>query len=899
MCEAYDCKPMYHGKVAGQFVYKFMLNVKIQNQKTNVQSTNYMSRLCGVSCKNSTGFVSLIDYPDKSLSDGILRIQADSGIDVEATPAPSTTLQQNVGFTDLPNNVISDIPHPMNYIKVDSSQNIELGDFLKRPVLIDSRTWGIGNTLDIASDTFDPWHAFFSKASIKRKLDNYYMVRCNLHLKFVINASPFYYGCALVSYQPLINFNPCPVILSSSGRKENIPLSQRPHIYLYPQNCQGGEMVLPFLYYKNWLDATSSTDLTNMGRISYNSFNPLANANGVVSDNISIQVYAWAEDIEIAGPTTELAVQGKDEYSHDGVVSRPASAIARAADRLSSMPIIGEFATATSYAAGAVADIAALFGYTDVPVIDDVHAFQNKSFPNLAATDIGTPIEKLTLDSKNELSIDPKIAGVDVEDELGISSFVQRESYIYNSTWAASDPINTSLFHVLVSPDCMARETVTGGFVTWQTPMSYVSKCFRYWRGDITYRFKFICSKYHRGRVRINWAPHGDIGTSGDYTTEVYTKIVDITEENDVEFTVPYTQLTSYLRTADATSVNFSQSSTSTALVNVLHNGILTVRVLNEQSSPVTSADIQMLVFVRGSDNLEFATPTHVLQKFSPYAVQGDVGYDTEPGHYELGVSPSVADKNINLTHMGESIVSLRTLMRRATKYVRINTDQGSIIDEHITYLSVLGRSPAYPGFDPNGLTLATGIVSSVNEPFNWTLWNATTWFSLCFVGSRGSYHYIVNPSLERDTKTLIVSRSTDTFGPTTFSTATTIGSSNTAEFERSFALQEYESGMSGMTLISQTSRSGAMVSIPMYSRYKFLNNSSSTRTKGSSVDESDTDAFSIQTDYSHITGTDWIPNPRVNYTDLYVSAGTDFSLVFFLNIPSLYYYGATPAVST
>jgi hypothetical protein len=399
--------------------------------------------------------------------------------------------------------------------------------------------------------------------------------------------------------------------------------------------------------------------------------------------------------------------------------------------------------------------------------------------------------------------------------------------------------------------------------------------------------------------VRINWAPHGDIGTSGDYTTEVYTKIVDITEENDVEFTVPYTQLTSYLRTADATSVNFSQSSTSTALVNVLHNGILTVRVLNEQSSPVTSADIQMLVFVRGSDNLEFATPTHVLQKFSPYAVQGDVGYDTEPGHYELGVSPSVADKNINLTHMGESIVSLRTLMRRATKYVRINTDQGSIIDEHITYLSVLGRSPAYPGFDPNGLTLATGIVSSVNEPFNWTLWNATTWFSLCFVGSRGSYHYIVNPSLERDTKTLIVSRSTDTFGPTTFSTATTIGSSNTAEFERSFALQEYESGMSGMTLISQTSRSGAMVSIPMYSRYKFLNNSSSTRTKGSSVDESDTDAFSIQTDYSHITGTDWIPNPRVNYTDLYVSAGTDFSLVFFLNIPSLYYYGSTPAVST
>jgi hypothetical protein len=858
-----------------------------------------MSRLCGVSCKNSTGFVSLIDYPDKSLSDGILRVQADSGIDVEATSTSNTTTQQNVGFTDLPNNVISEIPHPMNYIKVDSSQNIELGDFLKRPVLIDSRTWGIGNTLDIASDYFDPWHAYFSKASIKRKLDNYYMVRCNLHLKFVINASPFYYGCALVSYQPLTNFNPCPVILSSSDRLENIPLSQRPHIYLYPQNCQGGEMVLPFLYYKNWLDATSSTDLTDMGRVSYNSFNPLANANGVVSDNISIQVYAWAEDIEIAGPTTELAVQGKDEYSHDGVVSRPASAIARAAGRLSSIPIIGEFATATSYAAGAVADIAALFGYTDVPVIDDVHAFQNKSFPNLAATDIGVPIEKLALDSKNELSIDPKIAGVNVEDELTISSFVQRESYIFNSTWAASDPINTSLFFIKVSPDCMSTETVTGAVIAWQTPMSYVSKCFRYWRGDLIYRFKFICSKYHRGRVRINWSPHGDIGTSGDYTTEVYTKIVDITEENDVEFIVPYTQLTSYLRCNEYTSNNYAQASTSTSDVNDLHNGILTVRVLNEQSSPVTSADIQMLVFVRGSNNLEFACPTQIQQKFSPYAVQGDNDYDVEPGCYELGVSPSVPDKNINLTHMGESIVSLRTLMRRAVRYVRINTDVGSIIDEHILYSSTLGRSPVYPGFDPNGLTLATGIVSTVNEPFNWSLWNPTTWFSLCFVGSRGSYHYVVNPSLERDTKTLSVSRSLGLHGSTTYSTTTNTGSSSTAEFERLFTLPSYGSGMTGLSLISQTSRSGAMVSIPMYSRYKFLNNSSTTRTEGSSVDDSDTDAFRILTEYSHITGTDWIPNPRVNYTDLYVSAGTDFSLVFFLNIPSLYFYTSTPAVST
>jgi len=248
---------------------------------------------------------------------------------------------------------------------------------------------------------------------------------------------------------------------------------------------------------------------------------------------------------------------------------------------------------------------------------------------------------------------------------------------------------------------------------------------------------------------------------------------------------------------------------------------------------------------------------------------------------------------------MGESIVSLRSLMRRSVKYLRINPTRASVFDEHITYLSVLGRSPVYPGFDANGLTLATGINSLVNEPFNWSLWNATTWFSLCFVGSRGSYHYTINCSAERDTKSLMIARSNTVHDNSTYSTSTAISSSQTADFEREFTLSEYRSGMSGMSLCSQVTRSGLMISAPMYSRYKFINNSSAARTVGSSADETNSDSLHIQMEYSHVTGTDWIPNARVNYLDLYVSAGTDFSLVFFLNVPCLYYYTTTPAVST
>jgi len=332
---------------------------------------------------------------------------------VEMAPETSENaeVEQNVEFTG-DNDPVLNLRAPL-IDQADSSVSAALGNFLSRPVQIHTESWTIGNTLNYTTDNFRPWNLYFNKTSIKKKLDNYYMLRCNLHLKFVMNASPFHYGCCLVAYQPMTNFNPGFTPSGAAG-EEKTALSQRPHIYLYPQDSQGGEIVLPFVYYKAWLDATSATDLTNMGQIVFQSFGALQNANGATG-SIDIQVYAWAENVELAGPTVALAVQSravkKDEYEDKGVVSKPASAIARAAKMLGTVPVIGPFATATSYAAEAVSSIASLFGYTNTPVIDDIHQTQLTPFPNLASTDIGMPIDKLTLDAKNELSIDPKLVG--------------------------------------------------------------------------------------------------------------------------------------------------------------------------------------------------------------------------------------------------------------------------------------------------------------------------------------------------------------------------------------------------------------------------------------------------------------------------------------------------------
>jgi hypothetical protein len=819
----------------------------------------------------------------------------EEGIDVSPVNTTSDSQVQNVGFNDGEEEVISSIPHDLSYMKVDSSQNIDLGSFLTRPVQIYEQSWQIGTHLSAATSTFRPWNLFFDKTSIKKKLDNYYMVRCNLHLKFVINASPFYYGCCLVAYQPYAEYQPA-LILTNAARNENIPLSQRPHIYLYPQNNQGGEMVLPFINKKNWVNATSSAELDDMGIIDLQSFTVLRNANGLTTESINIKVYAWAEDLEVAGPTIKLAVQaGKDEYSHKGTVSKPASAIARSMGKLGKLPIIGPFATATSYAAGAVSDIASLFGYTDVPVIDDVHSFRPKPFPNLAATDIGTPIEKLTLDAKNELSIDGKISGGNVEDELLISSFCGRESFIFKTDWTVADVEDTSLFFCKVSPMLLDKEVLASETAIFSTPMNHVSQCFSYWRGDIKYKFKFICSPYHTGRVRINWDPIGDIGVTGDYTTETYTRIVDISKETEVEVCIPYTQPTSYLDTTQSDFVQFARSDTGSSGSGERYNGVLTLRVLNEQTSPVASADIGVLVYVSGCENLEFAGPRNISSLYSPYRVQsGEMQFDINEAEFQLGVKKSVADDSINLIYMGESVVSLRQLMRRSTKYKRIAYTLDVVGDSYVTSLWTLGRCPQYPGFDPNGDSDATGLKVAIPFPYNWVCWNAVTWFSQCFIGSRGSYHYAFNPSTNSN-----ISLSTTRLKKTRVSGISTQTDDVTTQrwrYMRRFVdTSEQSSGMAGLTVINQKSLAGDMVSLPMYSKFKFMSNDPLKRTDGTPLDESDTDTMQIECLHTVAEDRGYIGVTSIIDIDSYVSAGTDFSLVFFLNVPTVYKYDSYP----
>lgn len=773
--------------------------------------------------------------------------------------------------------------------QIMDQKSIALTGFLERPTLIQTISWTESAFSEL---TLDPWTLFLNNSYIKNKIQNLAFLRGNLKIKIVMNAAPFYYGAMLMSYAPTPN-NILP--LTNSGARLTA-LSQRPHLWIYPQLGTAGEVTLPFLLPYDYLDLTASAAVTFMGRITFTQFAPLQSANGATTNGVTMQVYAWMENPELSGPTYRAALQsGNDEYGN-GPVSAPAAAIGSFASHFHSIPIIGRFAKATTIGASAVSHIAKLFGWSNVPVIEDVRPFKNVPFHDIASAHISEPTSKFTLDPKAELSVDPSIVGGPNEDELAMSYLVQREAYLTQVDWYTTDSIGKLYFSTRVNPNMVSTSGVTPGgtYTIYQTPLAWVGSMFANWQGDIIFRFKIIASKFHQGRLRISWDPIGLTSTSSDTSNIVFTKIVDISDNDEVEFRVPYLQVFPWLindRTPNAAM--WSTIADKTA-VGAHDNGVLSVRCLTNLSAPVDIAPVQILVFVRGADNLEFANP----MEMDDYASCSHVSM--QAGEEPYGSTSQ--NPNRFLVNFAEPVPSLRLLLRRSCKVDQIPigrkvvvTDLVGIIEHYMT------KFPPPPGYDPNGMYTAKGVEDvATTFPYNYTNMTYLGWIASAFVGMRGGvrWHYNIDCDGNGPFSNVEIRRLSNAFigfpdGPQYRSTYVT-GDSYSKQASRVGLAAHEHNGGGGVIVNNMTVQPGISFEMPHMAASRFYHTNPYNYSRGIEGDQSYRDTYKMSVTVRPSTRIN-TPNTMLNR---YCCAGTDFSLSFFLNVPPLYYnpaMGGTP----
>ena len=769
-----------------------------------------------------------------------------------------------------------------------------LGDFLQRPVVIASYEWLEGALLDVG---ITPWDAFFGHAAIKRKLENYAFVRCRLEINIQVNASPFYCGKAYVAYRPLTTHGLG--TFSDGSNSDIVSISQQPHVLINPAECEGGKLVLPFFYGKNWLTIGDESEFVNMGLLQFRSPGLLRNANSVAGAGVHITVWANAVDVELSGATTNLALQSsqtvkagrkpkkaakprsfgnsfqsvnsgfKDEYGK-GVVSTVSSAAAAAVGKLSDLPVIGPFATATSMGLSSIASIANVFGYTNVPVIEDVRPVKNQPFHAFASPDISTPVEKLGVDPKNELTIDSRTVGLDGTDELTVQSIVTRESFLTAKTWTQSHAVGTILFSCAVSPK-LWKTTTAGG---WHTPMSHLSNLFDFWRGSVIVGLNAYKTKYHAGRLLITWDPVASTNL-GVRPTEQFSFVWDIGMEDKFEVSVPYNQALPWLEmTTFGSSLQegFKEDGTS-ATATEWSNGVLTVTVLNALTAPSASSEIDIAVTVAGGEDMQFACPANILATNNVY----------EPQSKELSTIGSLSSDvdGLSLVTMGEAVPTLRSLLRRTTRYTCLKGPDNATA-QVVRTKWLYPRFPMLPGYDPFGQYQTSG---AGNPRYNYTGQTPYTWVSPCFLGQRGSMNYALNVVSGQVLSEISIQRERELLS-TTFRDHDTTPTGISDDDFTSDALQDVKtSGMPGLAMSNQRTQTGVVAQVPMYSNYRML--STVGGGIGLAVDGSTRDAvsFNMISNPSFDVG----ENAEEIYIDVFYGVGTDFNLFFYINAPFIH----------
>jgi hypothetical protein len=767
--------------------------------------------------------------------------------------------------------------------------------FFRRPLLIREFSWVPGNVIPLFED-FNPWADFFTNPRVINRITNYNLMRCKLHVKFMINGNGFYYGRLLANYKPLVDYDE---VTRDRGLvvQDNIAASQRPHVYLDPTSNQGGTLVLPFVWYYNALSVTAG-QWNRMGRMSVRELTPLKHANGA-SDAITISVFAWAEEVSLDVPTqfdpADIVPQlgdfipQSDEYS--GIISRPAAIVAKAAGALANIPAISAYARATEMAANAMASIASVFGYSRPIDVERPMKFAAMPVGNLANTNVLDTSTKLTLDVKQETTVDPRVVGLSDTDEMAIRSISMRESFLTAFGWQIDSAAGDHLFSVAVTP--VVYDVFNSGPDEFHlTPSAFATLPFGYWRGSMRYRFQVVASAYHKGRLRFVYDPQGSV-SDPEYNV-AYTHIMDLAKERDFTLDVGWGQPRPYLEVPIVTA-GFIPFSTSPQVYNSdFYNGTLAVYVVNELTSPNSTInnDVRVNVFVETCDDFEVFGPTdnnlNTLSYFQPQLgfvpqmaeSQPDADRTTDESapmmmRPEDTMAATLSEDHTPLVFHADPVVSFRQCLKRYnyhTTYTDLSTATFSLFE--LTNQDF----PFYRGYDPDGR-----FSTSTGENYNFCKFTLLNYLTPAYVCVRGGLRVKYYTRIASDRKELVcVTRlpGDATVGST--STPITLGSQSAVAFGN-MALEHTWLG----TMAQSTFHNPVVeVELPYYANYRFRPG------RQIRINTPTGPGLDVNKSFHRYQRTSAVEEDLVY---AFASTAEDFNLNFFIGVPPLFRYVDPP----
>jgi hypothetical protein len=718
---------------------------------------------------------------------------------------------------------------------------LSIQDFFRRPVKIVA-----GN---IALDTnylteYQVWDLYTLNPSVRAKLRNYAYLRGDLYLRIELTGTPFNYGKMMVSYQPfplrndalasvLFNYG-----IGLSGSKDCTLnyFSQAPGaVVMDARENKPVELLCPFISTKPMhrlfntaatviSDVTSYNDLDDCGSLYITNLALFQNVQSETTP-IRIKIYAWMENVELGAITgtqititTESADVPNIYFESDerdiGPLEKISSAAVSISKALSAIPSIRPFALASQFTFGALEKVSAIFGWSKPVYIDAPHYMKNCAFQNGCQTIGYDTSYRMTLDPKQELHVDPRIAGSS-NDELTIAHISSVNSYFTRFSWDDATAADALLFKCAVTPFLFTKSKGTAEDILQPTAMNFAVQPFDSWRGDIEYTVMIAASQFHRGKLAIVYEPNINQHTLIPLgaMNKQFIKIIDIQETQTFSFCVNWAGIRPWLMVG-AASLNSNLPytggpTTMTLNSETCYNGYFSIYVFNQLTNPGT-APIDILMFARCKNLMvnrfnNFRFPLKRSKVLSSAVFESmDMDLSSQPVTC-LDLNESTAGTStICLDYFGERPVSFRSLLKRFVTIETLAATPGVLANGTIVYGVAPIMPPIYAPYYTTG--------SSTSSP------SLYSYLRYAYLGVRGGVRNrlrllsSVSDIRHSLTRVSLVQENNST------STSAIIAANGTT----ANVVQYSVANANGSVLFDRDSGAGVEVELPFYSRNLF-----------------------------------------------------------------------------
>ncbi|APG77467.1 hypothetical protein 2 [Sanxia picorna-like virus 2] len=640
------------------------------------------------------------------------------------------------------------------------TEDSSLEKFLSRPNVLFRYEWFVSSTLD---ESFPGLVTLLSDPRIANRVNNYAYISGTMHIKVTTTGTSFHYGKGVVSYEPWPD--------QSTNRQISTPISVRqkfmlPHACFDPSTSEGCELSYPLIHPFNAVslpEVNSITDSTDQIYV----FSPFELRQlGDIDMPLEVVVYGWMTDVKLYMPTVAPmgVLSEQSGEMQESNVQKVLSTLISGATTASTVPLFKPYAIASEMVLRGVKGLATLFGFSRPSVISETRRAVLQVLGDLNTYNIADNSSKLTVDSKQEVTVDPRVVGMPNDDELTVVSLGKREFFLHGFDWTFEAAGAKTLFRSGITPMYTNRQENSD---RWEiSPSALAAAPFRYWRGTVYMRIEIVASAFHRGKLRIAYDPIRSNFSSDlrKYNVQ-YSNIIDLSKTRNYEFCIGWGTNRPFLETTKLDQEVWTNSENQLPLSANSSNGFMAIEVIaplvSVNSLPTSTEGVKILIFTRMGDDFEVAGPTiRNIDAWTPIVPTSSSSIEVQNGlpiqvtdeqSGQLSVAPSgiamseeaPVDLCINQvpeqydsgwlasTHFGERIVSIRQILKRYCYHSSFSSNN-SVTGLRL-WKYTLADFPFYAGkfFDaagPDGENICR--VTFLN------------WFTPCFLARRGSLRH-------------------------------------------------------------------------------------------------------------------------------------------------------------